>query len=190
MAGHPGLDSRKSVRGSGCCQFTQPCCGTRDSPGRWCSAPRSELLWDGTGHRFISRQLWSPCRSATRGPRSSLQSRTYVLMPWTLIFGPFSMASLPCLAVDRCAQAICPVTYDLSFQSRVWSTCGFIRVSTPAIDPSLVDVQPQDAPGASRRPLGGALLPALRAYAEQFLEAAYEVLRNPDDDLLLGSDLE
>ena len=35
--------------------------------------------------------------------------------------------------------------------------------------------QPQDAPGAARRPVGAALLQALRAYAEQFLEAAYEV---------------
>ena len=39
----------------------------------------------------------------------------------------------------------------------------------------LLALQPQDAPGAARRPMGSALLLALRAYAEQFLEAAYEV---------------
>ena len=39
-----------------------------------------------------------------------------------------------------------------------------------------MSVQPEDAHDAERRQVGGALLPALRAYADQFLEAAYEVL--------------
>jgi len=56
--------------------------------------------------------------------------------------------------------------------ARLWSTssCAVLhwRLHSDA-------AQPQDAPGAARRPVGAALLQALRAYAEQFLEAAYEV---------------